>query len=51
MTKMNPKNGNEAKPNIFPRDIFKSDMIFDWSQILKHFDDIYNWYLSTSLQK
>ena len=28
MTKMNLKNGNETKADIFPWDIFKSDNIF-----------------------
>ena len=32
MTKVNPKNRNETKSNIFPWDIFKSDIIFHWSQ-------------------
>ena len=27
ITKVNPKNGNEIKSDIFPRDIFKSDVI------------------------
>ena len=27
MTKVNPNNGNERKPDIFPLDIFKSDTI------------------------
>ena len=30
MTKVNPNSGNETKSDIFPRDIFKSD-IFYWS--------------------
>ena len=28
MTKVNPNNGSEIKPDIFPWDIFKSDIIF-----------------------
>ena len=27
MTEVNPKNGKETKSDIFPRDIFKSDII------------------------
>ena len=27
MTKVKPKNGNETKSDIFPKDIFKSDII------------------------
>ena len=32
MIKVNPNNGNETKQDIFLRDIFKSDIIFYWSQ-------------------
>ena len=42
MTKVNASNGNEAKSDIFPWDIFKSDITFHWSQILKYFNDFYN---------
>ena len=28
MTKMNPNNGNDTKSDIFPWDIFKSDIFF-----------------------
>ena len=31
MTNVNPNNGNEIKSDIFPWDIFKSDVIFHWS--------------------
>ena len=31
MTKVNPNNGIETKSDIFPRNIFKSDIIFYWS--------------------
>ena len=31
MTKVNRNNGNETKSDIFPWDIFKSDVIFHWS--------------------
>ena len=37
MTKVNLNNGNEAKSDIFSRDIFKCD-IFMGRKILKHFD-------------
>ena len=30
MTKVSPYNGNETKSDIFPRDIFKSDISFHW---------------------
>ena len=32
-----PNNGNETKSDIFPWDIFKSDIIFHWSQNTKLF--------------
>ena len=31
MEKVNPKNGIKTKSDIFPWDIFKSDIIFNWS--------------------
>ena len=31
MTTVNPINENEIKSGIFPLDIFKSDIIFNWS--------------------
>ena len=31
MTKVNPSNRNETKSDIFPWEIFKSDIIFYWS--------------------
>ena len=34
MTKVNPKNGNETKSDIFPWDIFKSDTIPFYQKIL-----------------
>ena len=44
-TKMNPNNGNETKPGIFPMDIFKSDNIFlMYCKILRYFNDFYNWH-------
>ena len=49
MTKVNPNNGNETSSDIFSWDIFKSDIIFHWSQNI--FDDFYNWHLLISLQK
>ena len=51
MTKVIPKNGNETKSDIFPRDIFKSDIIFIGHKILKYFNDFYNWHFSISMQK
>ena len=38
MTKVNPKTGNETKPDIFPRGIFKSDTIF-YQNISKYFNE------------
>ena len=32
MIKANQNNGNEAKSDIFSLDIFKSNIIFHWSQ-------------------
>ena len=37
MTKVNPRNGNETKSDIFPWDIFKSDNISLLSKINKVF--------------
>ena len=51
LTKMNPNNGNEIKSDVFPRDIFKSNIIFIGRKILKYFNDFYNWHFSISLQK
>ena len=51
MTKVNPNNGIETIPDIFPWDIFKSDIIFIICKILKYFNDFYNCYFSISLQK
>ena len=31
MTKVNPNNVKETKSDIFPWDIFKSDIIYYWS--------------------
>ena len=31
MTKVKRNNGNETKSDTFPWNIFKSDIIFDWS--------------------
>ena len=37
MTKVKPNNAKETKSNIFPWDIFKSDIIFDQLQNTKIF--------------
>ena len=37
MIKVNPNDGNETKPDIFPWDIFKYDIIFHCSQNTKIF--------------
>ena len=40
MTKVNPNNGSATKPDIFPQDIFKSDIIFHWLQdTIKYFNE------------
>ena len=36
MTKVNTNNENEIKPDIFTRDIFKSDIISHWSINIKN---------------
>ena len=51
MTKVNPNNGNDTKSDIFPRDIFKSDIIHIVCKILKYFNNFYNWPFSISLEK
>ena len=51
MTKMNANNENKRNSDIFPMDIFKSDIIFIRRKILKYFNDFYNWHFSISLQK
>ena len=51
MTKMNANNENKRNSDIFPMDIFKSDIIFIGRKILKYFNDFYNWHFSISLQK
>ena len=51
MTKVNPNNGIETKSYIFPRDIFKSNIIFIGRKILKYFNDFCNCNFSISLQK
>ena len=40
MTKVNPKNKNVAKSDIYPWDIFKSDTFF--IKTLKYFNDFQN---------
>ena len=43
MTKVNPNNGNETKSDIFPWDIFKSDVTSSFCQkILKQFNNFQN---------
>ena len=41
VTKVNSNNENETKPDIFSWDIFKTDIIFQWSQNTK----IFQWLL------
>ena len=49
MTKVNRNNEAETKSDIFPWDIFKSDIIFIGHKILNYFNDFYNWNFSISL--
>ena len=51
MTNVNPSNWTETKPGIFSLDIFKSDIIFHWSQYTKIFNDSCNWNFWISFQK
>ena len=51
MTKVNPNNGNESKSDIFPREIFKSAVLFIGSKTLNYFNDFYNWHFSISVPK
>ena len=51
MATVNPNNGNEKKSDIFPRAIFKSDIILIGMKILNYSIDFYNWHASVSLQK
>ena len=37
MTKVNPNNGNDAKSDIFPWDIFKSDVLYFFGENIKVF--------------
>ena len=37
MTKVNPNNGNETKSDIFPWEIFKSDVIYFFIKEIKIF--------------
>ena len=46
MTKMNPNNGSETKPNIFQQDMFKSGMIFIGHKMLNYFSRFYNYHIS-----
>ena len=43
MAKVNPNNKNETKSDIFPWDIFKSDVIyFFYQNNIKYFNDFQN---------
>ena len=42
LTKVDRRNRNETKSDIFPRDIFKSGIIFIGRKILKYFNDFYH---------
>ena len=47
MTKVNPKNKNETKPDVFSQDIFESDTIIFYQNVLKYFNEIQNRNFST----
>ena len=50
--KVNRNSKNETKSDIFPWEIFKSDIIFHFCcKILNYFFDFYSWHLSIPLQK
>ena len=51
MIKVNLKNGNKTKSDIFPWDMFKFEIIFHWSQNIEIFNDLYNLHLLISFQK
>ena len=51
LTKVNLNNGNDTKSDIFPRDVFKSDIIFIGHKMLKYLNGFYNWHFSISLQE
>ena len=51
MTKVKPKNGYETKTDIFPWDIFKSDIIFIGQKPLKYFNYFYNSVAKVSTNK
>ena len=51
MTKVNPNDRDETKPEVFQCDIFKSDIVFHWSQNAKIFQWLYNWNLLILLQQ
>ena len=51
MIKVYLNNGNETKPDIFHGAYSNLISFFIGHKILKYFNDFYNWYLSTSLQK
>ena len=44
MTKVNPNNGNETKSDIFYGTHSNLTLFFIRHQILKYFNDFYNWY-------
>ena len=45
ITKMNTNNESERKSDIFPWDIFNSDIIFIERKILKYLNDILSFFL------
>ena len=38
----------KTKSDIFPWDIYNYDIIFQWSQYSKYFNDFYDWHLLIS---
>ena len=51
MTKVNTNNGNETKSDIFRETPSNLTSFFFVCQILRYFNDFFNWHISISLQK
>ena len=51
MTKVNTKNENETKSELFHETYSNLTLFFIGRKILKYFNDFYNWHFSISLQK
>ena len=51
MTNLDPNSGNNTKSDIFPWDIFKSNITFFYQEILKYLSDFRNRNFSILWQK